>query len=108
VATGKHTQGVLKMAKRNRMTKYEALCDELCRAWGFCIAVDEVRGRIELTAMAPVGKHFATEGLHELVECQTDEPADEVWARLHERILDGFAECSEGGCNRDCELAMLS
>jgi hypothetical protein len=91
-----------------KMTKYERLCDELCKAWQFTIAVEEVSGRLELTAIAPAGKYFATEGLHEIVECQTDEPADEVWARLHERILDGFADCKDGGCNRDCELAMLS
>jgi len=103
--TDRQTQGDLKMAK---MTKYERLCDELCGVDKLMITVEQVNGRLELTAFAPDGKHFATEGLHEIVEVQTDEPADEVWARLHDRILDGFADCKDGGCNRDCELAMLS
>jgi hypothetical protein len=94
--------------KKKKMLTHEALCEELLRAWGFMIEAECIRGKLELTAFAPVGKYFATEGLHTLVECQTDEPDDEVWARLHERILDGFAECRDGGCNGDCELAMLS
>lgn len=89
------------------MTYYERLCEELCLAYKLTIEVSRVHGRLELLALAPDGMFFRSEGTHSFVECQTDEPDDEVWARMHERIIDGVAYCSKGGCNKDCELAML-
>lgn len=91
----------------NKMTKHEQLCDNLCSPHGIMIEVNRVHGKLELQALAADGMHFRSEGLHTLVECQTDEPDDRVWARLYHRILDGLDRCSDGGCNGDCELAML-